>query len=166
MRAHPLAAILLSLAAGGALALDVGDRTPTIESPQWLNSAPLAAEDLEGKVVLVEFWTYGCWNCRNVEPYVQSWHRLYRDQGLVVIGVHTPEFEHEARLDNVAAYVRKSGVSNPVAIDNGFVNWNRYENRFWPALYLRDRKGTLRYVHYGEGRYRETEATIRKLLAE
>jgi thiol-disulfide isomerase/thioredoxin len=166
MRAHRLAAILLALAAGGAHALEVGDKAPTIEAAEWLNSAPLTAGDVAGKVVLVEFWTYGCRNCRNVEPYVQTWHRRYRDQGLVVIGVHTPEFEHEARLENVAAYLRRSGVANPVAIDNDFANWNRFGNRFWPALYLRDRKGTLRYVHFGEGRYRETDAAIRKLLAE
>lgn len=166
MHARPLAVMLLSLAASGALALDVGDRLPTIEATRWLNSAPLTAEDLADKVVLVEFWTYGCWNCRNVEPYVQAWHRRYREQGLVVIGVHTPEFEHEARLENVVAYLRTSGVANPIAIDNDFSNWKRYENRFWPALYLRDRMGKLRYVHFGEGRYGETEAVIRALLAE
>jgi len=163
---RPLAVMLLSLAASGALALDVGDRSPTIVATRWLNSAPLTAEDLADKVVLVEFWTYGCWNCRNVEPHVQAWFGRYRDQGLVVVGVHTPEFEHEARLENVIAYLRKSGVANPIAIDNDFANWKRYENRFWPALYLSDRAGILRYVHYGEGRYSATEAAIRKLLAE
>jgi thiol-disulfide isomerase/thioredoxin len=164
--ARSIVVLLLWLTAGGAYALGVGDPAPPIESPHWLNSPPLTAQDLDGKVVLVEFWTYGCWNCRNVEPHVQDWYRRYRDAGLVVIGVHTPEFERESRIENVAAYVRKNDVDNPVAIDNDFAIWNRYGNRFWPALYLRDRKGTLRYVHFGEGRYRETEAAIRALLAE
>ncbi len=166
IRAHLLALLVLSLTASGVRAIGVGDAAPAITARDWLNTPALKAHDVDGKVVLIEFWTYGCWNCRNVEPYVKQWHERYQDKGLVVIGVHTPEFDHEKQHENVAAYVRKNGIDYPIAIDNDFANWNRYHNRFWPALYLRDRKGVIRYRHFGEGRYRETEAAIRKLLAE
>ncbi len=166
IRARPLVALLLMLVASGVRALDIGDPAPAIESQQWLNTPALNAQALNDKVVLVEFWTFGCWNCRNVEPYVKQWHNRFKDQGLVVIGVHTPEFDHEKQLDNVAAYIRKKDIKYPVAMDNDFANWNRYHNRYWPAMYLRDRKGAIRYIHFGEGKYRETEAMIARLLGE
>jgi thiol-disulfide isomerase/thioredoxin len=149
-----------------ASALSPGDTAPAVVSPQWLNSAPLTPEALTDKVVLVEFWTFGCWNCRNVEPYVKRWHQQFKDQGFVVIGVHTPEFDREKEIGNVSAYLKKNDITWPVAIDNDFANWNRYGNRYWPAFYLRDRKGTVRYVHFGEGRYNETKAMIARLLDE
>lgn len=166
LAASLIIAALLMLAAGNARAAGVGGLAPAISSGQWLNTAPLSAQDLSGKVVLVEFWTFGCWNCRNVEPYVHDWYQRYREQGLVVIGVHTPEFDREKKIENVSAYLKKNDITWPVAIDNDYANWNRYGNRYWPAFYLRDRKGSIRYIHFGEGRYRETEATIRQLLAE
>jgi thiol-disulfide isomerase/thioredoxin len=166
LRARLLAASLLMLAASSVRALGIGDPAPAIEARHWLNAPARVAHDLGGKVVLVEFWTYGCVNCRNVEPYIKQWYRRYANQGLVVIGVHTPEFDHERSLGNVAAYVRESGIGYPVALDDDHANWNRYQNRYWPAIYLRDRKGVIRYMHFGEGRYRESEAAIRQLLAE
>lgn len=161
----PLFTALL-LVAPGARAVDVGDPMPAVRSSQWFNTAPLDEAALKGRVVLVEFWTYGCWNCRNVEPFVKRWYDRYRNEGLVVLGVHTPEFDQEENLENVAAYLRKRAISHPVAADNDHANWNRFKNRYWPAFYLRDRKGIVRYVHFGEGRYRETETMIQRLLAE
>ena len=158
--------LALLLAAPGARAVGLGDPMPAVQSGQWLNTTPLDQAALKNKVVLVEFWTYGCWNCRNVEPYVRQWYTRYKHQGLVVIGVHTPEFDHEKKHENVAAYLRKHAIINPVAIDNDYANWNRFENRYWPAFYLRDRKGLVRYAHFGEGRYPETETMIRQLLGE
>ena len=131
----------------------------------WLNSAPLSLAKLKGKVVLVEFWTYGCYNCRNVMPYVKQWHARYAKQGLVVVGVHTPEFPHEADPDRVRSFLRDNAITHPVVMDNDSVIWNRWSNRYWPAMYLLNQSGELCYQHVGEGRYIETEAMIRRLLA-
>lgn len=139
---------------------------PELQNRVWLNSAPLRLADLKGKVVLVEFWTYGCSNCRNVEPYIKQWHRRYAPQGLVVIGVHSPEFSHERDIDNVKRYLREHAIHYPVAIDNDFATWKRYNNHYWPALYLIDKQGVIRFVNIGEGDYEKREQQILSLLAE
>lgn len=142
------------------------DDLPRITGDTWLNSPPLHADDLKGKVVLVKFWTYGCHNCNAVEPYVIDWYKKYADQGLEIIAIHTPEFSHERQFDNVQRYITKHQVPYPVLLDNDFHNWRRFSNRYWPTIYLADRKGQLRYRKIGEGSYRQTEQWIQKLLAE
>jgi thiol-disulfide isomerase/thioredoxin len=119
---------------------------------------------LRGKVVLVEFWTYSCINCINVMPYVKEWYERYKDQGLVVVGVHTPEYGYEKLTANVAAAVKRFGIQYPVAQDNSYATWTAYGNVYWPALYLIDRDGHVVYRHFGEGGYDETDAQIRQLL--
>jgi thiol-disulfide isomerase/thioredoxin len=144
----------------------IGKPAPDITIATWLNSAPLRMADLRGKVVMVEFWTFGCYNCRNVEPYVKEWYRHYEDQGFVVIGVHSPEFSHEREMESVKRYMAERHIRFPVPIDNDFSTWNRYGNRYWPAMYLIDKRGIIRYVKIGEGGYGETEQQIQALLAE
>ncbi len=141
-------------------------QAPEIISPTWINSEPLKMEELRGKVVMIEFWTFGCWNCRNIEPYVKKWHQKYAKDGLVVIAVHSPEFSHEKEVDKVKAYVKESNISYAVPIDNEFRNWRRYHNRYWPTLYVIDKKGTIQYTRIGEGAYEQTEEMIQRLLAE
>lgn len=131
----------------------------------WINSAPLTMQQLRGKVVLVDFWTYDCINCQHVLPYVKAWHQKYKDQGLVVVGVHTPEYGFERNLNNLRTAVQRNGITFPVAQDNRYATWSAYNNQFWPAFYLVDKKGAVVYTHFGEGDYAQTEATIRKLLA-
>lgn len=131
----------------------------------WFNSPPLTMAGLRGKVVLVEFWTYGCINCLHVTPHVKRWHADYAKHGLVVVGVHTPEFDEEYDPARVKAAVNRLGITYPVVLDNGYKTWDAYRNRFWPALYLIDRKGNVVYRHYGEGNYDITDAEIRRLLA-
>jgi thiol-disulfide isomerase/thioredoxin len=157
--------VIASLAVSGVQA-GVGMRAPEISGQTWLNSEPLMLAGLKGKVVLLEFWTYGCVNCRNVEPYIKAWHQKYANQGLVVIGVHAPEFSYERAIANVERYVRERAIQYPVAIDNDFDTWKRYQNRYWPAMYLIDKQGIIRYVSVGEGRYNQTEQQIRTLLDE
>ncbi len=132
----------------------------------WLNSQPLKAEQLRGKVVLVDFWTYTCINCLNHLPYVQSWHEKYKDQGLVVVGVHTPEFAFEKSTKNVKDAVERLKIKHAVAQDNGYATWRAFNNQYWPAVYLIDKQGRIVYSHFGEGRYGETEKKIQALLAE
>jgi thiol-disulfide isomerase/thioredoxin len=131
----------------------------------WINSEPLSLPQLRGKVVLVEFWTYSCINCLRVLPRVSQWHQRYAGQGLVVVGVHTPEYGYERVGANVRAAVERLGVAYPVVQDNGYRIWNAYGNQYWPALYLIDRQGRIVYRHYGEGEYAATEAAIRAQLA-
>jgi thiol-disulfide isomerase/thioredoxin len=131
----------------------------------WINSPPLTMAQLRGKVVLVEFWTYSCINCIHVMPYVKQWHKAYHDQGLVVVGVHTPEYDEEKATDKVRDAVKRFGIEYAVAQDNGYATWNAYSNQFWPAVYLIDKSGRVVYRHYGEGDYAATEARIRQLLA-
>ncbi len=144
----------------------VGMKAPDISNTTWLNSAPLRMDELKGKVVMVEFWTFGCYNCRNVEPYVRQWYQQYKDRGFVVIGVHSPEFSHERPVENVERYMKEHDIRFPVPIDNDFSTWNAYGNRYWPAMYLIDKRGIIRYVKVGEGGYSETERQILALLAE
>jgi cytochrome c biogenesis protein CcdA/thiol-disulfide isomerase/thioredoxin len=132
----------------------------------WINSDPLTLEQLRGKVVLIDFWTYSCINCLRTLPHVKAWYRTYRDRGLVVLGIHTPEFAFEHVPDNVEGAVRRLGIEYPVALDNDLGTWNAFQNQYWPAKYLIDRNGHLRYYHFGEGEYDTTEARIRTLLGE
>ena len=132
----------------------------------WVNSEPVTLADLRGKVVLVNFWTYGCYNCRNTLPYVTKWYDTYHDQGFVVLGIHTPEFAHERDIENVKAAVEREGIHYPVAQDNDYVTWRTWRNRYWPAEYFVDATGRIRYVQIGEGGYERSEAVIRQLLAE
>ena len=133
---------------------------------QWLNSPELNAESLRGKVVLVDFWTYDCINCQHTLPYVKEWEKKYGKDGLVVIGVHTPEYGYERIIDNVKDQVKKLGITYPVAIDNNYAIWRNFDNQYWPAHYLIDAKGQVRYTHFGEGRYEAQEQMIQQLLKE
>ena len=130
----------------------------------WLNSQPLTLQQLKGKVVLIDFWTYSCINCVRTLPYVTEWDRTYRDKGLVIIGVHAPEFEFEKNKDNVAAAIVSHNIAYPVALDNNLDTWTSFKNRYWPAHYLIDQEGRVVYTHFGEGNYAETENNIRYLL--
>ncbi|MCX4218982.1 cytochrome c biogenesis protein DipZ [Pseudomonas sp. MCal1] len=133
---------------------------------QWLNSPELTAESLRGKVVLVDFWTYDCINCQHTLPYVKEWEKKYGKDGLVVIGVHTPEYGYERIIDNVKDQVKKLGITYPVAIDNNYTIWRNFDNQYWPAYYLVDAKGQVRYTHFGEGSYQAQEQMIQQLLKE
>lgn len=132
----------------------------------WFNTEPLTIEALRGKVVLVDFWTYSCVNCVRTIPYLKAWYEEYRDDGFVIIGVHTPEFEFEKRPSNVERAMRDLGVTWPVVLDNEYAQWNAYANRYWPAHYFIDAAGQVRYFHFGEGKYDESERVIKELLAE
>jgi thiol-disulfide isomerase/thioredoxin len=132
----------------------------------WLNSPPLGTAELRGKVVLVDFWTYTCINWIRTLPHVRAWADKYRDRGLVVIGVHSPEFEFEKDIDNVRRAVRDARVGYPVAVDSGHAVWRAFANYAWPAIYLVDAQGRVRYRHLGEGEYERTERMIQQLLAE
>ncbi|WP_426127471.1 cytochrome c biogenesis protein DipZ [Pseudomonas sp. DWP1b1] len=133
---------------------------------EWLNSPELTRESLKGKVVLVDFWTYDCINCQHTLPYVKQWAKTYEKDGLVVIGVHTPEYGYERLIGNVKDQVRKLGITYPVAIDNNYAIWRNFDNQYWPAHYLVDAKGQVRYTHFGEGRYDAQEQMIQTLLKE
>jgi thiol-disulfide isomerase/thioredoxin len=132
----------------------------------WLNSPPLTATGLRGKVVLIDFWTYTCINWLRQLPYVRAWDEEYKSSGLVVIGVHTPEFTFEHSVDNVRQAAKDIGVEYPVAIDNDYGIWRGFRNAYWPALYLVDAKGKIRYRHFGEGEYEQSEKMIQRVLAE
>ena len=143
----------------------IGGQAPEIENKTWLNSAPLRLADLRGKVVMVEFWTFGCWNCRNIEPYVKAWHEKYATDGLVVIAIHSPEFQYEHDLTRVKEYIQDHELPYAVPIDNEFKTWRQYQNRYWPTLYLIDKEGKIQYIKIGEGGYNRTEQEIQRLLA-
>src|SRR3989344_678563 len=132
----------------------------------WLNAKPISIKKLRGSVVLIDFWTYTCINCVRTLPYVRKWHRKYSKKGLVVIGVHSPEFGFEKDQKNIRAALKKHGIRYPVALDNNMKTWEAYNNRFWPCKYIIDGKGRIRHVHAGEGAYAETELWITKLLSE
>ena len=131
---------------------------------QWLNSNPLTVQELNGNVVLIQFWTFSCINCQRTLPYVTKWHDRYAAKGLKIIGVHTPEFAFERDANNIKDAIQKHGILYPVPIDNEFKTWKAYGNEYWPHLYLADRKGNLVYDHIGEGAYDRTEQTIKQLL--
>jgi cytochrome c biogenesis protein CcdA/thiol-disulfide isomerase/thioredoxin len=132
----------------------------------WLNSEPLTREALRGKVVLIDIWTFDCINCRNALPYVRTWAEKYKDQGLVVIGVHSPEFAFERKVENVRRAVHDLGLNFPIAIDNNFALWRAFNNEYWPAHYFVDAQGRIRFHKFGEGDYERSEQVIRQLLDE
>jgi thiol-disulfide isomerase/thioredoxin len=146
--------------------------SPPAQAPEfkgiekWLNSEPLSMSSLRGKVVLVDFWTYTCINCIRTLPYVKTWNEKYKDQGLVVVGVHTPEYSFERFTPNVQDAIKRFGITYPVAQDNKYATWEAYRNVYWPAFYLVDKRGNIIYTHFGEGRYKETEAAIQQALAQ
>jgi thiol-disulfide isomerase/thioredoxin len=168
MATHLPLAILIAgvLALPAAHAAAPGEPAPDVYGRQWINSPPVNMASLRNQVVLVEFWTFGCYNCRNVEPYVKDWYRRYRRQGFTVIGVHTPEFDSERDVANVRRYVQRQSIEHPVVMDNDYAIWERYANRYWPALYLIDKRGIVRYVQIGEGGYARTEERIQQLLQD
>ncbi len=133
---------------------------------RWINSSPLQKKDLKGKVVLIDFWTYSCINCLRTLPYVKSWYNTYKDQGFVVVGIHTPEFAFEKDYQNVVKAVKDLNITYPVGQDNDFTTWRNFNNRYWPAHYLIDAEGNIRYTHFGEGEYDRTEKAIQSLLKE
>jgi thiol-disulfide isomerase/thioredoxin len=160
--------MILAISLGGLLgAMPCRTKLPSLEGvTQWLNSAPLSAASLRGKVVLVEFWTYTCINWRRTVPYVRAWAEKYKDQGLVVIGVHTPEFSFENEVGNVRRAAQEMTIGFPIAIDNDYAVWNAFRNEYWPALYFVDAKGDIRHHQFGEGNYDQSEMVIQQLLAE
>lgn len=167
MAQAPGAGYAMKASGSGPQTLPVeGNLPPLTGAVQWLNSPPLSAEALKGKVVLVDFWTYSCINCLRTLPYVKAWAEKYRDQGLVVIGVHAPEFAFERDIDNVTKAMKDLGINYPVAIDNEFKIWRSFNNQYWPAHYFADAQGRIRYHHFGEGDYAESERVIQQLLRE
>ena len=169
---HRKAALPARLALSALTAVIISAACTSFQAPEitgiraWINSGPLTIEGLHGKVVLVDFWTYTCVNCIRTFPYLKQWHAKYADDGLVIIGVHSPEFEFEKDYSNVLKATRDNGITWPVAQDNDFETWSNFSNRFWPAKYLIDKDGVVRYTHFGEGAYNETEMQIRRLLDE
>jgi thiol-disulfide isomerase/thioredoxin len=168
MAANPamMAAKPAMRAAGAESLPDEGAAPSFAGATQWLNSPPLTPEALKGKVVLVDFWTYSCVNCLRAIPYVKAWAEKYKDQGLVVVGVHAPEFAFEKNLSNVKQAVADLGIAYPVAIDNDYAIWRAFKNQFWPAHYFIDAQGRIRHHHFGEGDYDGSERVIQQLLAE
>jgi thiol-disulfide isomerase/thioredoxin len=153
--------------AGEPLALPIEGRLAAFDGATgWLNSEPLAPEGLRGRVVLVDFWTYTCVNWLRTLPYVRAWAAKYRDHGLTVIGVHTPEFGFERNIDNVVAHSRTFGVEYPIAVDSEYGLWRAFDNHFWPAVYIADGEGRIRHHHFGEGEYAQTEMVIQQLLLD
>ena len=178
-------AAMLAIAIGAGIATLAGDKTVTeqligtgvrlpVESEfpslggakEWLNSEPLSAAELRGRVVLVQFWTYSCINWLRTQPYVRAWASKYRDKGLVVIGVHTPEFGFEKNADNVRWAAKNFRVDYPIAIDSDYAIWRAFGNQYWPALYFIDADGRIRHHQFGEGGYERSEAILQQLLAE
>jgi thiol-disulfide isomerase/thioredoxin len=147
------------------MALDYPYPAPEMAGIQdWVNSSPLKIAELRGKVVLIDFWTYSCINCVRTLPYITRWDTKYRGKGLVIIGVHSPEFEFEKKLDNVKAATEKYGIHYPVALDSDLKTWSNFKNEYWPAHYLINKDGRVVYTHFGEGEYDVTEGNIRTLL--
>ncbi|PZM12518.1 cytochrome c biogenesis protein DipZ [Rhizobium tubonense] len=160
-------AMMMKAAAPAEPALPVESTMPSLDGAvQWLNSPPLTAESLKGKVVLVDFWTYSCINCLRAIPYVKAWADKYKDQGLVVIGVHAPEFAFEKNVDNVKQAIGDLKIDYPVAVDNNYAIWRAFDNQYWPAHYFIDAEGRVRHHHFGEGEYDQSEHVIQQLLAE
>jgi thiol-disulfide isomerase/thioredoxin len=140
---------------------------PALDGGEWIQHGPVNLKELRGKaVVLIDFWDYTCVNCIHTLPYVSAWHRRYGKDGLVVVGVHAPEFSFARDHANVRTAIKQFGLEYPVVLDNGYIIWRAYSNRYWPAKYLVDAQGKLRYYHFGEGLYQETESQIQRLLGE
>jgi peptide-methionine (R)-S-oxide reductase len=139
---------------------------PEFAAGTWINSEPLTLKGLRGRVVLIEFWTFGCYNCRNTLPFVKQWHERYTHKGLTIVGVHSPEFESEKNIDNVRKQVASLRIRFPVVTDNDYQTWRAYSVQAWPTIFLLDKSGRVRWTHVGEGAYAEAERMIQKLLAE
>jgi thiol-disulfide isomerase/thioredoxin len=139
---------------------------PEMATGNWINSEPLKLKDQRGRVVLIEFWTFGCYNCRNTLPFIKGWHDRYRDKGLVVVGVHSPEFDDEREVEKVRSEVSSLGIHYPVVTDNDYQTWNAYSVEAWPTMFLLDKQGRIRWKHVGEGNYEEGERVIQQLLTE
>jgi thiol-disulfide isomerase/thioredoxin len=148
------------------IAPDKASPAPAFAEGTWINSETLTVEKLSGHVVLVEFWTYGCYNCRNTLPHVRNWDAKYRDQGLTIVGVHTPETDSEYTVDNVRREVTSLSIKFPVVTDNDYKTWKAYGVEAWPTIFVLDKQGRIRWAHVGEGRYDATENVIKGLLAE
>ena len=150
-----------------AVQLPIEGELPSLGgATEWLNSPPLTAAGLRGKVVLIDVWTYTCINWLRTLPYVRAWAEKYKNQGLVVIGVHAPEFAFEKNIDNVRRAAKDMRVDYPIAIDNDYAIWRAFKNEYWPALYFVDAQGRIRHHHFGEGEYEQSERIIQQLLAE
>lgn len=139
---------------------------PELAAGEWINSEPLKLADLRGRVVMIEFWTFACYNCRNTLPFVKSWDDRYRAKGLTVIGVHSPEFDEERKIENLRREVSSLGIHYPVVTDTDYQTWKAYGVEGWPTVFLLDKQGRIRWRHVGEGNYDEAERLIQKLLAE
>jgi len=139
---------------------------PEFAPGTWINSDPLTLKNLRGRVVLVEFWTFGCYNCRNTLPYVKRWDERYRDKGLTVVGVHSPELEEERVIDNVRRETASLGIRYPVVTDNDYATWKAYNVEAWPTIFVLDKEGRIRWTHVGEGAYDEADRVIQELLKE
>jgi len=139
---------------------------PELAAGEWINSEPLKLKDLRGRVVLIEFWTFGCINCRNTLPFVKSWADRYRQKGLTVIGVHSPEFDEERDVEHLRREVTSLGIRYPVVTDNDYQTWKAYKVEAWPTVFLLDKQGRIRWTRVGEGDYDEAERLIQKLLIE
>jgi thiol-disulfide isomerase/thioredoxin len=145
---------------------DLGLAPELVGITDWINAQPTSLAALRGSPVLVHFWTFGCINCVHVQPHVKSWYERYRDRGLAILGVHTPELPFERDIDNVRAAVARAGITYPVAFDPDFATFDAYRNRYWPAFYFVDPAGHIRHTHFGEGDYGRSELVIEALLAE
>ena len=157
---------LANLEADTLIAADKASAAPEFAKGSWINSDPLTLAKLRGHVVVVEFWTFGCYNCRNTLPSVKDWDTKYRDRGLTIVGVHTPETDSEYSLDNVRKEVPSLGIKYPIVTDNDYKTWKAYGVEAWPTMVVLDKQGRVRWVHVGEGRYGDTENVIKTLLAE
>ena len=160
----PIAGLMSAI--GGRPLTSTSELKSLDQADEWLNSSPLTPEALRGKVVLINFWTYSCINWRRQLPYVRAWAEKYKKQGLVVVGVHAPEFEFERNIANIKWAVKDMEIDYPVAVDNGHVIWRALGNRAWPALYFVDAQGHVRHHHFGEGEYERSEKLIQELLRE
>ena len=144
----------------------IGRPAPELSAGDWLNSKPLKLSDLNGKVVLLEFWTFGCRNCLNTIPILKQWYEKYGGARFTAVGVHTPEFDREKNLPSLRERIAKLGIAYPVVTDNDYRTWDSYGQHYWPTIYLIDKKGIIRYVHIGEGNYEQTERMIKSLIEE
>jgi thiol-disulfide isomerase/thioredoxin len=144
----------------------IGREAPELCPGDWINAEAATLRELRGKVVLIEFWTFGCYNCRNTLPYVKSWHRSFSPDKFLIIGVHTPEFPREEDLNNVRDQVKKLGIEFAVVTDNDFETWRAYHQQYWPVMYLLDKQGVIRNVQIGEGGYERMEALIGELIGK
>ena len=170
VRRQRIPSLILSGTSGASsehpMPADESPAAPDLAPGTWINSDPLTLKTLRGRVVLVDFWTFACYNCRNTLPYLKEWDARYRDKGLTIIGVHSPELEEERVLENLRRETASLGIRYPVVTDNDYATWRSYKVEAWPTLFLIDKKGRIRWSHVGEGKYGEAEKLIRALIAE